>query len=149
MHRICLLSFVFVLLLMTCASAEIYRCRTVAGELVMTDQKSNFPADCKPVDEPVGHGSFSIEPGVKVDKTKSPSTPPEQASTPGVTDGQDGQDGQEVYLDDDLDRAPLRRKEHREKEEHRHEVHSDSPGSAVTPEHQPEVREPMHKGHRK
>ena len=91
MHRISLLSFVFVLLLMTCASAEIYRCRTVAGELFMTDQKTNFPADCKPVDEPVGHGSFSIEPVVKVDKAKSPSAPPEQASTPGVTDGQDGQ----------------------------------------------------------
>jgi hypothetical protein len=137
MHRIYLLAFVFILLFMTCASAEIYSCRTSDGELVMTDQKSNFPADCQPVDEPMGKGGFNIVPSTTADEVESPPALPEQASTPDVPDGQD------VILEVDRDRAPLVRREHRK------ERHSDLPGSAVTPEHHPERMEPMHKSPKK
>ncbi len=103
----------------------------------MTDQKSNFPADCQPVEEPIEQGGFNIVPSTPVDKVESPSALPEQTSTPEVSDNQD------VILEVDQNRAPLVRREHRK------EMHSDSPGSAVTPEHQPADRAPMHKGPKK
>ena len=137
MHRMYLLAFGFILLFMTCASAEIYRCRTSDGELVMTDQKSNFPADCKPLDEPTEQGGFNIVPSTPVDEVESPPALPEQTSTPEL------QDNQDVILEVDRNRAPLVRREHRK------EVHRDSSGSAVTPEHQPADRAPMHKNPRK
>lgn len=137
MPRVYLLTFVFILLFMTCASAEIYHCRTSDGELVMTDQKSNFPADCQPVDEPTGQGGFNIVPSVTVDNVESSPALPEQVVTPEV------QDGQNEYLEIDRSRAPLVRREQK------NEMHSDSPGSALTPAQQPAVREPMHKSPKK
>jgi hypothetical protein len=52
----------FIVLTSTCVSAEIFRCRTPDGNLVMTDQQAELPADCQPVDEPTGKGSFNILP---------------------------------------------------------------------------------------
>ncbi len=137
MHRICLLVLGLFLLLPTYASAEIYRCRTSDGELVMTDQKSNFPADCQPVEEPTDKGSFNIVPSAKVDEVESQPAPPEQVATP------DTQGGQNEYLEIDRSRAPLVRREYKD------EMHSDSPVSVLTPDQQPPVREPMHKGPKK
>ena len=137
MHRMYLLAFGFILLFMTCASAEIYRCRTSDGELVITDQKSNFPAECQPVEEPTDKGSFNIVPSAKVDEVESHPALPEQVVTPEV------QDGQNEYLEIDRSRAPLVRREQN------NEMHSDSPGSALTPAQQPAVREPMHKSPKK
>jgi len=137
MHRICLLALMLFILFLTCAFAEIYRCRTSDGELVMTDQKSNFPAGCQPVDEPAGQGGFNIVPSTPVDEVESPPALPAQTSTPEL------QDNQDVILEVDRNRAPLVRREHRK------EIHRDSSGSAVTPEHQPAVMEPMHKSPRK
>jgi len=60
------------LLFATCAAAEIFRCRTPNGELVMTDNETKIPADCKPVDAPKGSGSFNIVPSNKETAVESP-----------------------------------------------------------------------------
>jgi hypothetical protein len=72
MHRISLLALGFILLFLTCASAEIYRCRTAAGDMVMTDNKAEIPADCQPVGEPAGSGSFNIVPEDKEIAVENP-----------------------------------------------------------------------------
>jgi hypothetical protein len=66
------------LLFATCAVAEIFRCRTPDGELVMTDNKTEAPADCKPVDEPKGSGSFNVVPSTPVTAVESTTASPEQ-----------------------------------------------------------------------
>ena len=65
MHRIMLLAIGFFLLGLTGAPAEIYRCVTPAGELIMTDQQTGLPADCKPVEGTTGTSSFNVVPSVK------------------------------------------------------------------------------------
>lgn len=82
MQRILWLTVGLSLLLLTCASAEIYRCRTPDGVLVMTDQVVKFPADCKPVDEPKNSGSFNIMPSATgTDKRSQPARPEQTAAT--------------------------------------------------------------------
>ena len=70
------------LLFTTCAAAEIFRCRTPDGELVMTDNKTEIPADCKPVDEPEGSGSFNIVPSSKEDPVESQPVSAERTAAP-------------------------------------------------------------------
>jgi hypothetical protein len=78
MQRILWLIVGFSLLVLTCASAEIYRCRTPDGVLVMTDQRAKLPADCKPVDEPEDAGSFNIMPSATGTDNKSQPAPSDQ-----------------------------------------------------------------------
>ena len=78
MQRILWLTVGLSLLLLTCASAEIYRCRTPDGVLVMTDQRDKLPADCQPVDGPEDAGSFNIMPSAAGTGKKSLPAPPEQ-----------------------------------------------------------------------
>jgi len=84
------------LLFATCAAAEIFRCRTPDGELVMTDNKAEIPADCKPVDEPKGSGSFNIVPSDKEAPVESPPVSAEETAAPveqDVTPWQDDASG--------------------------------------------------------
>ena len=78
MQRILWLTVVLTLLLLTCASAEIFRCRTPDGVLVMTDQETKLPADCKPVDEPENVGSFNVMPSATGTDKRSQPAPLEQ-----------------------------------------------------------------------
>jgi hypothetical protein len=82
MKKILWLTVGLSLLLVTCTSAEIFRCRTPDGELVMTDQRDELPADCQPVNEPTDAGSFNIVPSVPVNEDERPPVLPEQVSTP-------------------------------------------------------------------
>ena len=66
------------LLLLTYASAEIFRCRTPDGKLVMTDRESELPADCQPVDKPANAGSFNVMPSASGTDTKTQPVSPEQ-----------------------------------------------------------------------
>ena len=52
MNKECLLAGGLLLFLLSSASAEIYRCRTSDGRLIMTDNRANLPADCVPIDQP-------------------------------------------------------------------------------------------------
>ncbi len=82
MQRILWLTVGLSLLFLTCASAEIYRCRTPDGVLVMTDQQAKLPADCKPVDEPENVGSFNVMPSTTgTDKRSQPAPPQQKAAT--------------------------------------------------------------------
>ena len=84
MQKILWLMVGFSLLLLTCASAEIYRCRTPDGVLVMTDQPAELPADCQPVDESTGKGSFNVVPNAAgTDKKSQPALPEQKAATAG------------------------------------------------------------------
>jgi hypothetical protein len=76
MKRLLLLTIILYLLLLTCASAEIFRCRTPDGELVMTDDKSKLPADCQPVEAPAGSGSFNVVPSTPSAAVESSSVSP-------------------------------------------------------------------------
>lgn len=67
MKRIGLLCIGLVLLFLSSASAELYRCRTPAGKLVVSDQLTNLPKDCLFVDEPVNKGSFNVLPSTQSD----------------------------------------------------------------------------------
>ena len=82
MQKILWLIVGFSLLFTTCAAAEIFRCRTPDGELVMTDNKAEIPADCKPVDEPEGSGSFNIVPRSKETPVESQPVSAEGTSAP-------------------------------------------------------------------
>ena len=78
MQRILWLTVGLSLLSLTCASAKIYRCRTPDGVLVMTDQQTKLPADCKPVDEPENAGSFNVMPSTTGTDKRSQPAPLEQ-----------------------------------------------------------------------
>ena len=96
MKRLLLLTIMLYLLILTCASAEIFRCRTPDGELVMTDNKTEIPADCKPIDEPEGSGSFNIVPTSKEATIKSQPVSAEGTAAPleqDVTPWQDDASG--------------------------------------------------------
>lgn len=62
MAKECLLAAGLLLFLLSSASAEIYRCRTSDGRLIMTDNRANLPTDCVPIDQPAQSGSFNIVP---------------------------------------------------------------------------------------
>lgn len=82
MQRVWLLTVVFSGLLLTCASADIYRCRMPDGRLVMTDQEAEMPADCQPFEGPAaGVGSFNVIPAIK-ETVESP--PAEREVTTGA-----------------------------------------------------------------
>ena len=68
------------LLFTTCAAAEIFRCRTADGELVMTDNKAELPADCRPVEAPAGSGSFNVVPSTPAAAVESSSVSPKPES---------------------------------------------------------------------
>jgi hypothetical protein len=78
MKRLLLLTIMLYLLILTCASAEIFRCRTPDGELVMTDNKAEVPADCRPVEAPAGSGSFNVVPSTPEPAVESTPASPEQ-----------------------------------------------------------------------
>ena len=82
MQRILWLTVGLSLLFLTCVSAEIYRCRTPDGVLVMSDQRAKLPADCKPVDEPENAGSFNVMPSsTGTDKKYQPALPEQEVAT--------------------------------------------------------------------
>ena len=86
MKRLLLLTIILYLLILTCASAEIFRCRTPDGELVMTDDKSKLPADCRPVEAPAGSGSFNVVPSTPAAAVESSSVNPKPEVRPEAQD---------------------------------------------------------------
>jgi len=72
MPKILCMTIGLLLVTLGCATAEIYRCRTAAGDLIMTDNEAALPADCDQVKETTGGGSFNTVPSVSVKKTKQP-----------------------------------------------------------------------------
>jgi hypothetical protein len=72
MQKILWLTVALSLLFATCASTEIYRCRTPDGGLVMTDRKDKLPADCQLVNGTKDTGGFNIVPSVPVNEVESP-----------------------------------------------------------------------------
>ena len=86
MKRLLLLTIMLYLLILTCASAEIFRCRTPDGELVMTDDKSKLPSDCRPVEAPAGSGSFNLVPSAPAAAVESSSDNPEPEGRPETQD---------------------------------------------------------------
>jgi hypothetical protein len=96
MKKILLLTTILSLLIMTCASAEIFRCRTPDGELVMTDDQSKLPADCRPVEAPAGSGSFNVVPSTPAAAVESSSVSPKpevRSEAQDVTPWQDDASG--------------------------------------------------------
>lgn len=83
MRKLSYLTVGMLLFALTCASAEIYRCRTAAGKLVMTDNMTKLPAGCEPLEGTPGGGSFNVVPNVKEDRNEKP---PEQKAKPVVRD---------------------------------------------------------------
>ena len=86
MHRIVLLAMGFFLMTVAGAPAEIYRCITPAGELIMTDQQAEIPTDCQPVEGTTGTSSFNVVPGLKEDVPKRSSNRPEKKVRSDVQD---------------------------------------------------------------
>jgi hypothetical protein len=82
MFRKYLLTTGFCLLMLTDASAEVYRCRTADGRLVMTDNQTNLPAGCKPMDNPPGTGSFNIMPSTDGSAVQNPAKQKEEDVKP-------------------------------------------------------------------
>lgn len=78
MPKILCMTIGLLLVTLGCATAEIYRCRTAAGDLVMTDNEAALPADCDQVKETTGGGSFNTVPSVSVKKTKRPESQSEK-----------------------------------------------------------------------
>jgi hypothetical protein len=74
MNKECLLAGGLLLFLLSSASAEIYRCRTSDGRLIMTDNRANLPADCVPIDQPAGSGSFNIVPAPEASEAADQAT---------------------------------------------------------------------------
>ena len=70
------------LLMLTYASAEVYRCRTADGRLVMTDNQTNLPAGCAPIDNPPDNGSFNIMPNTDGSAVQNPAEQKEEAFKP-------------------------------------------------------------------
>jgi len=70
----------------TSVSAEVYRCRTPDGKLVMTDKQTGLPADCKPVEGPAGTGSFNIIPDNTRSDVENQPELPEQKTASDVQD---------------------------------------------------------------
>ena len=96
MKRLLLLTIMLYLLILTCASAEIFRCRTADGELVMTDNKAEIPADCQPVEAPAGSGSFNVVPSTPAAVVESSSVSPKpvvRSEVQDVTPWQDDANG--------------------------------------------------------
>jgi hypothetical protein len=96
MKRLLLLTTILSLLILTCASAEVFRCRTPDGELVMTDNKAEVPADCRPVEAPAGSGSFNVVPSTPETAVESTPASPEQetrSEAPDITPWQDDANG--------------------------------------------------------
>ncbi len=96
MKRLLLLTIMLYLLILTCASAEIFRCRTPDGELVMTDNKAELPADCRPVEAPAGSGSFNVVPSTPAAAVESSSVSPKpevRSEAQDVTPWQDDANG--------------------------------------------------------
>ena len=82
MNRILCLTVGLVLLFLLSASAEVYRCRTSDGKLVMTDKQTELPADCKPVEGSAGTGSFNIVPdNTRKDVESQPALPEQKAAS--------------------------------------------------------------------
>lgn len=65
MQRIWLMTAVFLCLSLSGVSAEIYKCRTPDGNLVVTDQEANLPKGCQKVEETSGGSTFNIVPETK------------------------------------------------------------------------------------
>ena len=80
MNKVVVLTTGFSLLVLTCASAEIYRCRTPEGKLVMTDQQLQLPANCRPIDVPAEAGSFNVMPSSKGIASEGQSAKPVQGT---------------------------------------------------------------------
>ncbi len=70
------------LAMLTYASAEVYRCRTADGRLVMTDNQTNLPAGCTPMDNPPGTGSFNIMPSTDGSAVQNPAEQREEVVKP-------------------------------------------------------------------
>ena len=80
MLRIWLLTLALCWLILSTATAQIYRCRMPDGSVVMTDQQAEIPADCQSFDGPSGEGSFNIMPAVK----EAVGSPPPKGKTASV-----------------------------------------------------------------
>ena len=76
MNKIWLLTAGALLLVFTCASAEIYRCVTPDGKQVMTDRQSQLPDNCQDIGKSTEAGSFNIIPDSKnADAERQPVKP--------------------------------------------------------------------------
>ncbi len=80
------------LAMLTYASAEVYRCRTADGRLVMTDNQTKLPAGCTPVENPPGTGTFNVMPSTEGSAVQSPARQSEEAARPDATGGSAVQD---------------------------------------------------------
>ena len=80
MLRIWMLTLTVCSLLLTNATADVYRCRMPDGRIVMTDQEAEMPADCQPFDGPAGEGSFNVMPATK----EAVASPPAERETTGI-----------------------------------------------------------------
>ncbi len=67
-------------------SAEIYKCRTPAGNLVMTDDETVLPAGCEPVKGVAEKGSFNSVPSLQDEEVVQPDPLPESKAAPNVKD---------------------------------------------------------------
>jgi hypothetical protein len=82
MNKIWLLTAGALLLVFTCASAEIYRCVTPDGKQVMTDQQAQLPDNCQNIGKSVEASSFNIMPANKgVDAETRPVKPAQGAES--------------------------------------------------------------------
>jgi hypothetical protein len=82
MKRGYLLITVLLLMLPSSASAEIFRCRTADGRLVMTDNPTSLPAGCVQVDKPAGTGSFNVVPAAPASQSETPAEPGSSVEEP-------------------------------------------------------------------
>jgi hypothetical protein len=98
MYRGYLLATGLFFLMLAYASAEVYRCRTTEGRLIMTDQQTNLPAGCTPIDNPPGSGSFNIMPSTEERAVQSPAKQSEEAPRPDTTGRSALQDQAEVLI---------------------------------------------------
>lgn len=74
MQRIWLITAVFFCVSLTGVSAEIYKCRTPDGNLVVTDQEANLPRGCQKIEGSSTGSTFNIVPETKAIDVESPST---------------------------------------------------------------------------
>ena len=92
MYKRPLLTFGLFFLMLSCATAEVYRCRTAEGRLIMSDKQTNLPAGCTPVENPPGTGTFNIMPSTEGSAVQSPAMQSEEAARPDTTGGSAVQD---------------------------------------------------------
>ena len=92
MYKRSMLTLGLFFLMLSCAAAEVYRCRTADGRLIMSDKQTNLPAGCTPLENPPGSGTFNIMPSTEGSAVQSPAMQSEEAARPDATGGNAVQD---------------------------------------------------------